>query len=915
MLPQSEEEQMCAEFRDSNASRPSHATIIAPSVRASSVQEDETGASFELADAPDFQRLQHTLGEARARELDSFVARRVDRGGHKNRKELSLFRRGKGRASSSAPQGADGRKDGRGQQGPAAAATPATAATTAAQRRSDAARDLDLATCYLRDARAGRKVVQGMSRLQLAAYRVHFHPVFFMVLATLNVVHLFVSVAEPASSRDPRGRRAWTIAVDAVCSFMYVVDVLLTLLQTGPRKFAKSAWSRLLFLVSLLTCADVIMAMAAPAAPGHSGLYLRVATVQFARPLRPFVLVVRYRRFRSVATALYRTVPKLLPLFALVTTLLLVYGLVAVQIFGGSYPRKELYLDRGNFDDLLMSTLTLYVLITSENFPVVMTTYGGFSYDMRVPFFASFYLLSYLLMAVVISVIFETYREIKSSAVIVDRIKERRSLAAAFYALGIGAENEGADDYDNDGTSRLNGNIATDNGGGGGDGGDGGGSVADTVPAARVAQLLNRLNPDHSPADIELLHATLSPESPKRVPILGFFSLCDVLVLRFRRSDRQSLIGRAWTAVWGWAVANLPFCRCFTFWSISARHRKSLKRIYTHKIYHRLRPLVAVTAVLLVVPLTAVALSGHRSTAVASATGTSAGSGAADNGASVANGSARSAAGNGNGAVLLLQAATATTATRVTDSLGPVFTVPVRTSSEHGGSGGGGRSDGDVGDGDDPAASAAGVRSRRRHYHDIDVDDNDKTDADPAARSHARFPARVLANDSDISDNESTSVDDSPNPADVEAWGLSTSAATALLLSNLAVGLVLVVELIGQRILRGARRFWGDGWLVFEVVTVGVMVTAHLVWWIGGMGEAGQRSVLGLGFCFLLFFYCCFMSLTQLYTTLFFFPPVPPPQRNHGDACASAGPAPCVVLFDTARHCRVPGRDHAQRGV
>lgn len=160
---------------------------------------------------------------------------------------------------------------------------------------------------------------------------------------------------------------SWLQAVNVGCLLVFVAELAIRLGAYG-RQFGRDRWN--------LFDAAVIVASVLP----FVGVIAQVA--RLAR-------IARLVRFLPDAQVLIsgaiRAIPALGSLFALTGLLIFLYGMVAVELFGQAMPEQ--------FGNLGLAALTLFVLLSLENFPD--TLYGGMAVTgWAVPFFISYALLA-----------------------------------------------------------------------------------------------------------------------------------------------------------------------------------------------------------------------------------------------------------------------------------------------------------------------------------------------------------------------------------------------------------------------------------------------------------------------------------------------------------------------------------------
>ena len=163
------------------------------------------------------------------------------------------------------------------------------------------------------------------------------------------------------------------VLVNEICFGIFVLELVLRIASYGrrPWDFFRNGWNVFDFII-----------IGAALIPG-----LR-ANAQILRLLR-LLRVVRLLRFLPDARVLISTVLKAIPavvsLLVLTLLVLFIYGMVGTYIFGPDLP--------GSWGSIGRSMLTLFVLLTLENFPTYLDEAIPVS-AFAVPFFISYVLVA-----------------------------------------------------------------------------------------------------------------------------------------------------------------------------------------------------------------------------------------------------------------------------------------------------------------------------------------------------------------------------------------------------------------------------------------------------------------------------------------------------------------------------------------
>jgi voltage-gated sodium channel len=142
------------------------------------------------------------------------------------------------------------------------------------------------------------------------------------------------------------------VLLNGVCLAVFVVELTLRIASYWPRPqtFFREAWNVFDF---------VIIAVAFVPGLSSSSTLLRLA--RLARVVR---IVRLLPELRVLLRAVMHSLPPLFSMMVMTALILFVYGMVGWSLFGDEIPR-----DWGNIGEAM---LTLFVMLTLENFPVYM---------------------------------------------------------------------------------------------------------------------------------------------------------------------------------------------------------------------------------------------------------------------------------------------------------------------------------------------------------------------------------------------------------------------------------------------------------------------------------------------------------------------------------------------------------------
>jgi voltage-gated sodium channel len=184
---------------------------------------------------------------------------------------------------------------------------------------------------------------------------------------------------------------------------IFVVELALRIASYGrrPHDFFRSGWNVFDFVVVALAFAP--------------GLRSNTTLLRLARLARVVRVVRLLPDLRVLLTGVLRSLPPLFSMALLTTLILFVYGMVGWTLFGG-----ELTGDWGTIGDAM---LTLFVMLTLENFPIYMER-GMDVHPWSWVYFVSFVLVAaFIVLNVLIGIVLNSMEEARE-------LERRRALGA-----------------------------------------------------------------------------------------------------------------------------------------------------------------------------------------------------------------------------------------------------------------------------------------------------------------------------------------------------------------------------------------------------------------------------------------------------------------------------------------------------
>uniref|UniRef100_A0A7S3GLY2 EF-hand domain-containing protein n=1 Tax=Palpitomonas bilix TaxID=652834 RepID=A0A7S3GLY2_9EUKA len=291
------------------------------------------------------------------------------------------------------------------------------------------------------------------------------------------------------------------VAIELLINSVFLAYILLRLFHLGIREFVKKAWNVATVLLIVSSFVGLLVSISTTNRTPNTSL--TAATIaenpyifNYTKIMCPLIVVAFSQKLRHALTVFFRTLPSIFnALFSLII-LLLVFGLFGIMMFG-ELPPYTTSCEFCSFNTTTSSLLGLYVLITTENYPEIMNAAFAYSPVFSVFFFMVFLVIGlYFLLNVVIASFIDAYRTERKKQVLKLRIRERKSLLAAFQVL----------DSDNKGF----------------------------ISQETFSSLMKEVLPKAEPAIVNMLFELMDADGNNQIDVFEFFEMLDTLLLRFR---------------------------------------------------------------------------------------------------------------------------------------------------------------------------------------------------------------------------------------------------------------------------------------------------------------------------------------------------------------------------------------------
>lgn len=303
--------------------------------------------------------------------------------------------------------------------------------------QSDVQKRVRRAAAFVRDALHGRFQSDEWSKEEEDAHRIavkrFFHQLGF--LRYLNIaVFLGISFVERPSwcysrscgdpkvvlmSGAPVLPVSVTILIELVCLFGFVCEMVLKAAYEGTAAFYKNKWHIAEVVLLLVDAAAILVTLVAP------------SSMPLMPLLRPLIFVCISRRVRRAATSLLRVLPSFLDCAFIIALLIGFWALFGMLLFQNT-PEGRQY-----FPSISESYLSLFVMLTTANFPEIMMPSYSTS-RLTSLYFISFLVVGvFFFMNLVLATIYHNYRKQCEENLALFRKRRQEALDVAFQLLDI----------------------------------------------------------------------------------------------------------------------------------------------------------------------------------------------------------------------------------------------------------------------------------------------------------------------------------------------------------------------------------------------------------------------------------------------------------------------------------------------
>ena len=212
-------------------------------------------------------------------------------------------------------------------------------------------------------------------------------PAFDVFIAVCIVISsVLLALDDPATARDTPMNRVLFVC-DVVFSILFSAEALLKivafgLLSRGKESYLRSGWNILDLVIVLISWVSFALHIAHVSSGAVNAL-------RALRALRPLRLIKRVPSIRAIVFAILAAIPGCMTVVTVLLFCLLIYALLGVQFFGGTFGQCDIAAhrtrdaceaagalwfnpDMGSFDNTLSAMILLFEMMTTEMWPDVL---------------------------------------------------------------------------------------------------------------------------------------------------------------------------------------------------------------------------------------------------------------------------------------------------------------------------------------------------------------------------------------------------------------------------------------------------------------------------------------------------------------------------------------------------------------
>ena len=232
-----------------------------------------------------------------------------------------------------------------------------------------------------------------------------------MLLILLNTLILAIEHDDPRRLDDSTGMDPETQqtldTLNAIFSVLFLLEMVFKHIGLGVKAYWTNPLDIFDGVIVIISIVDMIL-MFIGTSNGGGGV---VSVFRAFRLLRVFKIVRKWKRLRDILNAMLKSAQGLVNFTILLAVVMAIYALVGMELFGGEYASHGLDpVPRSNFNSLFWSIITVFQVLTGENWNDVMHDHMEINAPFAVVFCVSLFCVgNYILMNIFLAILLENF--------------------------------------------------------------------------------------------------------------------------------------------------------------------------------------------------------------------------------------------------------------------------------------------------------------------------------------------------------------------------------------------------------------------------------------------------------------------------------------------------------------------------
>ncbi|VDP75378.1 unnamed protein product [Echinostoma caproni] len=213
----------------------------------------------------------------------------------------------------------------------------------------------------------GRRSRRWNRRCRRSCRRLVKSQTFYWIVIVL--VFLNTGVLTSEHYRQPRWLDDFQDLANIVFVVLFSIEMLIKMYSLGIRCYFDFMFNRFDFFVVICSIIEIVLIRTKVMPP------LGVSVLRCARLLRVFKVTRYWSSLRNLVGSLLASLKSIVSLLVLLFLFIVIFALLGMQLFGGRFNFQNVEKPRSNFDSFYQSLITVFQILTSEDWNEAM--YNG----------------------------------------------------------------------------------------------------------------------------------------------------------------------------------------------------------------------------------------------------------------------------------------------------------------------------------------------------------------------------------------------------------------------------------------------------------------------------------------------------------------------------------------------------------